>query len=62
MFASADGFLNKWQAIIPVGNKKITCVGVCTVNFNADGLIERNEVYFDRVKIFQELIKSGIKK
>jgi hypothetical protein len=41
-----DGFLNKWRLDAPVGDQVITCRGVCTVQMT-DGLIYRNEVYFD---------------
>ena len=50
------GFLNKWLAKIPVGRTTIECVGVCFVQFNAAGLICRNEVYFDRSNLIQELV------
>ncbi len=46
-----DGFLNKWLAKIPVGDKVIECVGVCLVQFNPQGKIRRNEVYFDRTEL-----------
>ena len=42
-----DGFLNKWLAKIPVGESVVQCVGVCFVQFDGQGLIRRNEVYFD---------------
>ncbi len=45
------GFLNKWKAEIPVGDRVVTCVGVCFVQFDGEGLIRRNEVYFDRVPL-----------
>lgn len=45
------GFLNKWLAKIPVGNKVVECVGVCLVQFNPQGKIQRNEVYFDRTEL-----------
>ncbi|HEU4980131.1 MAG TPA: nuclear transport factor 2 family protein [Solirubrobacterales bacterium] len=41
------GFLNHWHATIPVGDHVIEVDGVCTVALR-DGLIERNQVYFDR--------------
>ncbi len=41
------GFLNKWLAKIPVGEKVVERVGVCLVQFDQAGLIRRNEVYFD---------------
>ena len=51
------GFLNKWLAKIPVGTKTIECIGVCFVQFNDDGLIRRNEVYFDRSELISEIYK-----
>jgi len=49
------GFLNKWLAKIPVGSKIIECIGVCLVQFNDQGLIRRNEVYFDRTELISEI-------
>jgi hypothetical protein len=43
----ADGFLNEWHASIPVGAARVEIDGVCTVQLR-DGLIYRNEVWFDR--------------
>lgn len=43
-----NGFLNKWQAVIPVGDQALTLIGVCFVQLDEAGLIHRNEVYFDR--------------
>ena len=51
------GFLNKWLAKIPVGSKTIECIGVCFLQFDDDGLIKRNEVYFDRSELISELIR-----
>ncbi len=51
------GFLNKWHAMIPVGPKNLDCVGVCFVQFDSDGLIRRNEVYFDRTELISEIRK-----
>jgi hypothetical protein len=45
-----DGFLNKWRLDAPVGDQVITCRGVCTVQMT-DGLIYRNEVYFDTLPL-----------
>lgn len=42
------GFLNKWEATIPVGTGTLTIIGVCLVQLNDEGKICRNEVYFDR--------------
>jgi hypothetical protein len=56
-----EGFLNKWLAKIPVGEKTIECVGVCFVQFDEFGKIKRNEVYFDRSELIFE-IKKYIKK
>ena len=49
------GFLNKWLAKIPVGDKVIECVGVCFLQFNRQGKIKRNEVYFDRSELVSEI-------
>ena len=49
------GFLNKWLAEIPVGEKVIQCVGVCLVQFDDQGKIKRNEVYFDRSGLISEI-------
>lgn len=46
------GFLNKWHARIPVGDRVVECVGVCLVQFDDNGLIRRNEVYFDGTALF----------
>jgi hypothetical protein len=56
-----DGFLNKWHASIPVGSKAVDCVGVCFVQFDDQGKIRRNEVYFDRTALIAEImrVKSG---
>jgi hypothetical protein len=45
-----DGFLNKWKVSIPVGDRVIDCRGVCSVQLR-DGLIYRNEVYFDTYEL-----------
>jgi hypothetical protein len=50
-----DGFLNKWHAMIPVGGRTIEATGVCLVQFDDEGLIRRNEVYFDRSLLLQAI-------
>ena len=57
-----DGLLNKWLAKIPVGPKVLECVGVCFVQFDYDGLIRRNEVYFDRTDLVKEIYRYQEKK
>jgi hypothetical protein len=52
-----DGFLNKWRALIPVGDVELDIVGVCLVQLNGEGKIRRNEVYFDRCKLLAEIAK-----
>ena len=52
-----DGFLNKWRATIPVGDRTVICVGVCFVQFNDEGKIRRNEVYFDRAELLAEIYR-----
>ena len=46
----ADGFLNLWHASIPAGARTIEIDGACSVQLR-DGLIYRNEVYFDRSEL-----------
>jgi ketosteroid isomerase-like protein len=41
------GFVNLWRAEVPMGEKTLVWNGVCLV-WLRDGLIRRNEVYFDR--------------
>lgn len=43
---TAAGCCVKWRATIPTGDKKIMTTGLDIVEIN-DGLITRNEVYFD---------------
>jgi len=57
-----DGFLNKWHALIPVGKKKLDFVGACLVQMDDNGLIRRNEVYFDRTNLFLEILKHRANK
>lgn len=45
-----NGFLNRWRATIPVGSQSLETQGVCAV-FLRDGLIHRNEVFFDRSEL-----------
>ncbi len=52
-----DGFLGKLAACIPVGDKNMECVGLCFLQFNADGKIKRNEIYFDRTELIREINK-----
>jgi SnoaL-like domain len=53
------GFLNQWRATIPVGGTVIECDGVCTVRLR-DGLIERNEVFFDRSDLLAAITEVEI--
>ena len=45
-----DGFLNRWHARVPDQGGAVEFDGVCTVQLR-DGLIRRNEVYFDRTPL-----------
>ena len=48
-----SGFVNLWHASIPTGTQTIEVEGVCLVFLDpANGRIARNEVYFDRTKLF----------
>jgi predicted enzyme related to lactoylglutathione lyase len=49
------GFLNKWHAAIPVGQKTLQVTGVCLVQLDPAGKITRNEVYFDRSELLAEI-------
>lgn len=42
------GFLNLWHAVIPLAGRTVEIDGACLVQFDDNGLIARNEVYFDR--------------
>ena len=46
------GFLNHWHASIPVGSTVVECDGACAV-WLREGLIERNQVFFDRSELMQ---------
>ena len=54
-----DGFLNKWHALMPVGPGNVECVGVCFVQFDSEGKIRRNEVYFDTTRLISEIKKHN---
>jgi SnoaL-like protein len=47
-----DGFLNHWEADIPVGDEVLTVEGVCAVQLRGE-LIYRNEVFFDRSELLR---------
>ena len=51
------GFMNKLAARIPVGDKIVECVGLCFLQFDAEGKIQRNEIYFDRTELIREINK-----
>jgi hypothetical protein len=53
-----DGFLNKWHARIPIGERVVECVGVCFVQFDGRGKIRRNEVFFDRTEMMLEMARQ----
>lgn len=49
-----DGFLNRWHASIPVGDRTLEAVGVCTVQMR-EGRIYSNEVFFDRSELLDAI-------
>lgn len=53
----AGGFLNLWHASIPMGQERLECDGVCLVQFDNNGLIARNEVYFDRAELLAAMAR-----
>jgi SnoaL-like domain len=54
-----NGFLNHWHARIPVGSTVLECDGVCTVVLR-DGLIARNQVYFDRSELLAAIAEVEV--
>ncbi|MET7458628.1 nuclear transport factor 2 family protein [Streptomyces sp. NPDC005574] len=56
-----DGFLNYWHAVIPTANGTVECDGVCTVTLR-DGLITKNEVFFDRSPLVLTLPSDAVTK
>lgn len=52
-----DGFLNKWHASIPIGEKILPVTGGCFVQLDVQGKIRRNEVYFDRSSLLAEIVQ-----
>ncbi len=53
-----DGFVNRWQAKIPVGNRTLDVSGLCFVQFDEARKIRRNEVYFDRSELLAEIARQ----
>ena len=54
------GFLNFWHATIPMeGELNVDCDGVCTVQLR-DGLIARNQVYFDRSELLAAMAELEV--
>jgi hypothetical protein len=53
-----NGFLNKWLARIPVGDRTLEITGVCFVQLDGAGKIRRNEVYFDRSELNAEIERA----
>jgi SnoaL-like domain len=53
------GFINRWHASIPVGPTTIEADGVCTVELR-DGLIARNEVFFDRSELLAAIAEAEV--
>ena len=45
-----NGFVNYWHAKVPVGDVELGLDGVCLVELR-DGLIARNQVFFDRIPL-----------
>jgi len=52
-----DGFMNRLEARIPVGEKIVECSALCFLQFNDQGKIRRNEIYFDRTELIKEINK-----
>jgi SnoaL-like protein len=56
-----NGFLNKWRLSAPVGDTTVVCDGVCMVQLR-DGLIYRNEVYFDMTELLGAIARWNERK
>jgi hypothetical protein len=52
--AIPDGFLNHWHAAIPVGDRVVEAVGVCTVQLRGDRIYS-NRVFFDRSGLLEAI-------
>lgn len=50
VFPTERGFTLKWQAAIPMNERTVVEIGLDIVEL-ADGLVTRNEVYFDRLAL-----------
>lgn len=53
--AIEGGLLNKLKGGIPVGEKIVECTALCLLQFNDEGKIKRNEIYFDRTALNREI-------
>jgi hypothetical protein len=52
------GFMNRLQARIPVGDRVVVeCTALCFLQFDGQGKIRRNEIYFDRTELIREINK-----
>jgi len=52
------GFVNLWRAEVPVGSHQLTIEGLCLVQLR-DGLIARNQVFFDRSRLLETIQHQG---
>ncbi len=58
LYPDGKWIVNEWKASIPVDNKNIMCSGVCLV-YMRNGKIYRNDVYFDRSELLQEIMQHS---
>lgn len=49
-----DGFVNFWQARVPLGDSELQLAGVCLVELRED-LIARNQTFFDRTPLMDAI-------
>jgi hypothetical protein len=61
VFPIEGGFCLRWKAEIPVGNKIIRETGMDLV-YVKDGLVTRNEVYFDRAGLLSAMGEAASKR
>ncbi|MCD6569820.1 MAG: nuclear transport factor 2 family protein [Deltaproteobacteria bacterium] len=59
-FSIEKGFILRWNAMIHVGEKSVREKGMDLVLVK-DGLITRNEVYFDRTALLQAMKQNAAK-
>jgi len=55
----SDGFVNHWQAFVPIARAQLVLSGVCLAELR-EGLIARNQVFFHRSPLL-DAIRAGVR-